>query len=453
MKQRLSSLDGPTAIPANLYNLDLSLAVDKYRPGVHTLKDLEPVLPVVHKRARSKPVRTRCVSMPVMSKQLPVVPFAAPPVPPKAKHKQHRAVSMAVLDTLSEHSEPAQSQFAPAAPAVPVPAVFAAPAHSKTHSTARWSAHSGTLSSHSRDWSAHSSSDSLLLLTLYHPSAPLVLLVQFSSSFQPDHCPAAPASVALSRRHSAVADVLAERFALLSPESISREELLLLLFPLLRLSLELLLLELLGILVLLLLLPLGLDLDELLLQPPSFKFGAPYQSTCNSDLDTSVNGKLLKVVESYLHSPPAMAADATSCYSESLFSEHEEKKTLPARGWQLLQQQQQQQPAPQPAPLALPKTRRNRESIQSVQSAHSSQSSASLREAMQEVKQIVRQRPFSFALDSLRDYGYLRYFAPTCAAVRSVSAAAPHTPPQGPTEGRQNRFGDRSAYRHASAHT
>lgn len=450
MKQRLSSFDGPTAIPANLYNLDLSLAVDKYRPGVHTLKDLEPVLPVVHKRARSKPVRTRCVSMPVMSKQLPMVPLAAPPVPPKTKHKQHRAISMAVLDTLSEHSEPAQSQFAPPAPAALAPATSAAPTHSKTHSTARWSAHSDTLSSHSRDWSAHSSSGSLLLLTLYHPSARLVLLVRFSSSFQPDHCPTAPASVALSRRHSATADVLAERFALVSPESNSREELLLLLFPLLRLSLELLLLELLGILVLLLLLPLGLELDELPLQPPSFKFGAPYQSTCKSDLDASVNGKLLKVVESYLHSPLAMASDATSCYSESLFSEHEEKRTLPARGSQLLQQRQ---PAPQAAPLALPKTRRNRESIQSVQSAHSSQSSASLKETMQEVKQIVRQRPFSFALDSLRDYGYLRYFAPARPSVRSASAAAPHTPPQGPTEGRQNRFGDRSAYRHASAHT
>jgi hypothetical protein len=452
MKQRLSSLDGPTAIPANLYNLDLSLAVDKYRPGVHTLKDLESVLPVVHKRARSKPVRSRCVSMPV-SKLLPMVlqPLVAPPVPPKAKHhKQHRAVSMAVLDTLSEHSEPAHSQYAPAA--APAPAASAAPAHLKMHSTARWSAHSGTISSHSRDWSAHSSSGSLLLLTLYHPSARLVLLVQFSSSFQPDHCPAVPASMALSRRHSATTDVVAERFALLSPEPVSREELLLLLFPLLRLPLELLLLELLGILVLLLLLPLGLDLDEPpgALRPPSFNFGAPYQSTGNSDLDASVNGKLLKVVESYLHSPQAMTSDATSCYSDSLFSEHEEKSTSRARQAQLLQQRQ---PAPQPTPLALPKTRRNRESIQSVQSAHSSQSSASLKEAMQEVKQIVRQRPFSFALDSLRDYGYLRYFAPARPAVRSASAAAPHTPSQVPTKGRQNRFGDRSAYRHASAHT
>lgn len=74
MKQRLSSLDSPGVIPANVYNLDLSLAIEKFRPGTHTIEDLAPVLPVVRKRqgrkVNYKSKTNRCVSMPILSSSI-----------------------------------------------------------------------------------------------------------------------------------------------------------------------------------------------------------------------------------------------------------------------------------------------------------------------------------------------------------------------------------------------
>lgn len=77
-KQRLSSLDYPSAIPANLFNLDLSLAIDKFQPGVHSLEELKPVISVVkraqrRKRNSGKPKNPRCVSMPILPRTLKLI--------------------------------------------------------------------------------------------------------------------------------------------------------------------------------------------------------------------------------------------------------------------------------------------------------------------------------------------------------------------------------------------
>ncbi|CAH2350619.1 hypothetical protein CLIB1423_02S01222 [[Candida] railenensis] len=74
-KQRLSSLDYPSTIPANLFNLDLSLAIDKFQPGVHSSEELKPVISVVkraqhRKRNTGKTKNPRCVSMPILPRTL-----------------------------------------------------------------------------------------------------------------------------------------------------------------------------------------------------------------------------------------------------------------------------------------------------------------------------------------------------------------------------------------------
>lgn len=74
MKQNLTSLDVPNTVPANLFNVDLTLAIDKFQPGKHTIQDLEPVLNYFDKHLRARGIRPkprgkRVMSMPVFKER------------------------------------------------------------------------------------------------------------------------------------------------------------------------------------------------------------------------------------------------------------------------------------------------------------------------------------------------------------------------------------------------
>lgn len=79
-KQRLSTMDIPDPIPANLHNLDLSYAIDTFQVGSYKMEDLPPTLPVFNRKTGSimRNVKGRRVtSMPILSsnsKCLPELP-------------------------------------------------------------------------------------------------------------------------------------------------------------------------------------------------------------------------------------------------------------------------------------------------------------------------------------------------------------------------------------------
>ncbi|KAK7681320.1 hypothetical protein QCA50_015708 [Cerrena zonata] len=90
LKQRLTSLDIPMTRPANLFDMDLSNALDSFQPGNIEKEDMPNVLPIFNrqtdkfeklmkkKRPSSMPVypstALRLASVPALHKELPQLP-------------------------------------------------------------------------------------------------------------------------------------------------------------------------------------------------------------------------------------------------------------------------------------------------------------------------------------------------------------------------------------------
>ncbi|CAR65524.1 DEHA2C02310p [Debaryomyces hansenii CBS767] len=98
-KQRLSTMDIPDPIPANLHNLDLSYAIDTFQVGTYKMEDLPQTLPVFNKKTGSitrYAKGRRVTSMPILSHE----PKCLPELPPKVevklgmKRNMKRSVSM-----------------------------------------------------------------------------------------------------------------------------------------------------------------------------------------------------------------------------------------------------------------------------------------------------------------------------------------------------------------------
>lgn len=97
-KQRLSVMDMPDPIPANLHNLDLSYAIDTFHVSTYRLEDLPETLPVFSKRT-GKLTRflsgKRVMSMPILSREVKSLP-QVPPKPTAHARNNHmkRSASM-----------------------------------------------------------------------------------------------------------------------------------------------------------------------------------------------------------------------------------------------------------------------------------------------------------------------------------------------------------------------
>ncbi|CUM56200.1 unnamed protein product [Debaryomyces tyrocola] len=98
-KQRLSTMDIPDPIPANLHNLDLSYAIDTFQVGTYKMEDLPQTLPVFNRKTGSitrYAKGRRVTSMPILSHESKCLPELPPKVEAKLgmKRNMKRSVSM-----------------------------------------------------------------------------------------------------------------------------------------------------------------------------------------------------------------------------------------------------------------------------------------------------------------------------------------------------------------------
>lgn len=98
-KQRLSTMDIPDPIPANLHNLDLSYAIDTFQVGTYKMEDLPQTLPVFNRKTESikrYAKGRRVTSMPILSHESKCLPELPPKVEVKLgmERNMKRSVSM-----------------------------------------------------------------------------------------------------------------------------------------------------------------------------------------------------------------------------------------------------------------------------------------------------------------------------------------------------------------------
>lgn len=103
-KQRLSIMDIPDPIPANLHNLDLSYAIDTFQVGTYKMEDLPQTLPVFNRKTGSitrHAKERRVTSMPILSHGSKCLPELPPKVEVKLGIKRNlkRSVSMFPQDS------------------------------------------------------------------------------------------------------------------------------------------------------------------------------------------------------------------------------------------------------------------------------------------------------------------------------------------------------------------